>query len=472
MELPELRHAATQIFESALRSVDPGEAVRRNVQVHDSELAVVDSRLDLATSSSGIYAIAIGKAALPMAIAVEDVLGKHLREGLLIGPAIRHPDLELRSSVQRKLSTSWRWCEGGHPLPNKASLLAAEESFGLLERANAQQAPVIFLISGGGSAMIEWPRNKEITLNDLRMANRLLVSCGATIAEINAVRRAYSAVKGGGLVQRASRCDQVTLIISDTNPGDEAAVASGPTIPSHADVPSARDVVARYPMLADLPASILATIPAKSPSVTTQSEPAGEQASQETKLREHYVLLSNRTALEAAAEAARQQGFKTEIAHDVVEQRVGEGCQLLLARLDKLRRTASNHETVCLISGGEFGCPVKGNGIGGRNAESVLRCAIEIEAANLPQDEQHREPHTLVLSAGTDGIDGNSPAAGAFADETTVARARASDLDAKAFLNNSNAFAFFDKLGDTLITGRTGTNVRDLRILLARGSGN
>ena len=466
MDLPELRHAASEIFDSALRSVDSGEAVRRAVRLKGSRLAILDRSIDLASCSSGIYAVAIGKAALPMAMALEDVLGRHLREGLIAGPVADQPAGPTLAAPQRKYLTAWRWCEGGHPLPNKTSLLAAEESFGLLERANAAQAPLIFLISGGGSAMIEWPRNEQITLADLRAANQLLVSCGAKIAEINAVRRVFSAVKGGGLSQRAPRCDQLTLIISDTNPGDEAAVASGPTIPPPADAPEAAQVVARYPTLANLPASILATILAR----TAQSQPSASRSTQGPSLRKDYVLLSNGTALKAAAETARQRGFHTEIAYDVIEQPVAEGCQLLLSRLQKLRRSAPNHEAVCLISGGEFACPVRGDGRGGRNAETVLRCAIEIDRTSA--DSAAKQEHVVVLSAGTDGIDGNSPAAGAVAEGTTIARAGTLGLNAKTFLKTSNAFEFFDKLGDALVTGPTGTNVRDVRILLASGRGN
>src|ERR1700687_822722 len=260
MDLPELRRAAFEIFDSALRSVDPGEAVCRALRLEGSLLSVEDNSFDLASGFSGVYALAIGKAALPMAVALEDVVGEHLREGLIAGPVANHPDRRTLAFPQRKFSTAWRWCEGGHPLPNKISLLAAEESFALLERANAEQAPLIFLISGGGSAMIEWPHNDQITLADLRVANRLLVSCGAKIAEINTIRRADSAVKGGGLAELAPRCDQVTLIISDTNPGDEAAVASGPSLYPPADAPKAAEVVARYPGLARLPAPILEAV--------------------------------------------------------------------------------------------------------------------------------------------------------------------------------------------------------------------
>jgi len=183
-------------------------------------------------------------------------------------------------------------------------------------------------------------------------------------------------------------------------------------------------------------------------------------------LQKHYVLLENRTALAAAAALARSYGFCTEIADDLVEAKIEEGCSQLLSRLAALRAAATRNENaVCLISGGEFLCPVKGTGVGGRNAETVLRCAIEI-------DQQSRQPgeveRVVVLSAGTDGIDGNSPAAGAIADRQTLQRARSLGLEARKFLESSDAFSFFDKLGETIITGATGTNVRDLRILLAR----
>lgn len=316
---------------------------------------------------------------------------------------------------------------GGHPLPNEASLLAAQSTFALLDRANEKRDVVIFLVSGGGSAMIEWPVSEEISLDDLRRANEVLVACGARIDEINAVRRSFSAVKGGGLARRAPNARIVTLIVSDTNPGDEASVASGPTLA--ADGPDPLDVIARYHL--DLPISILKSVRSVSPI----SAP-------------YQVLLDNSTALTAAHQKALELGFTPTIAHDIREQPIQEGVDLLLAR---------GTDTDCLISGGEFSCPVRGDGRGGRNLETTLRCALALERG-------------VFLSAGTDGIDGNTPAAGAIADETTLTRARNLGLDPNDFLARSDSYSFFEKLEDLIITGPTGTNVRDVRILLKSGS--
>ena len=378
----ELRRCARQMFDAALSAVDPRVAVRRAIVRDGPMVEVCGARFD--ASSTSIYSIAIGKAAAEMVHGVEDALGDKLTRGVISAPA---------SSAS--LSQRWEFFAGGHPLPNEASLAAAQAAFALLDRANDEQAIVIFLVSGGGSAMMEWPIDPAISLDDLRRANEVLIGCGASISEINEVRRAFSAVKAGKLAQRAPQARKVTLIVSDTNSGDEANVASGPTLP-------------------DSP---------------------------------YCVLLDNSTALDAAHQKALELGFTSTVAHDICEQPIEDGCELLLARL--------NENTDCLISGGEFSCPVRGDGIGGRNLETVLRCAMHLQ-----------EREVVVLSAGTDGVDGNSPAAGAIADQTTLARARSLGLDPVEFLARSDSYTFFEQLGDLIVTGLTGTNVRDLRILL------
>jgi hydroxypyruvate reductase len=313
---------------------------------------------------------------------------------------------------------------------------------------------VVFLVSGGGSAMFELPVDERITLNDLREANRQLVQCGATIAEINSVRRAFSAVKGGKLSDCASQADQITLIVSDTNPGDEAAVASGPTLRPAESAPKATDVVRRIGLDRSLPKSILNAIEAGMDAPQTEMDG----------LRMHQVLLDNRTAVEAAARQAEELGFVVEIANDINEQEIGMGCELLDSRAHALWEKSAKAKTVCLISGGEFSCPVRGEGVGGRNSETVLGCAIRL--SEVTEDQQHPASRWIVLSAGTDGIDGNSPAAGAVADETTIARGLSAGLDASDFLARSDSFSYFQRLGDVLVTGPTGTNVRDIRIII------
>ena len=456
-DLFDLHQAAREIFSEALGSVDAGRAVRRAVRLEASDLKIVDTTFNLKDDSVGIYAVAIGKAAWPAAFALTEILGERLTAGVITAPLIENLRTDVVAEQQTRVNPSlydrWHVFKGGHPLPNRQSLDAARAAFDLLRRADDERALVIFLISGGGSAMIEWPRDEQTTLEELRKMNEVLVSCGAGIAEINAVRRAVSAVKGGGLSARVPHCDQVSLIVSDTGAGQEAAVASGPTFDSIGNAPDAQAVISRYKLEESLPASILRAI--------KQSAPGRVLSSHDTR-RKHYVLLDNMSALEAAAEAARSRRFTVEIARDMVEQPIADGCSQLLSRLFDLRRRTEGN-IVCLISGGEFACPVRGRGIGGRNVESALRWAIELNRLG----NQSSPVHTVTLSAGTDGIDGNSPAAGAIADETTVERARSIHLDASHFLAASNAYSFFRALDDLILSGETGTNVRDLRVMLA-----
>ncbi|HEY0080458.1 MAG TPA: DUF4147 domain-containing protein [Pyrinomonadaceae bacterium] len=477
-KLEQLRRAARDIFQSALAQMDAGEAVRRAVRLEGDRLSIFETNFDLRARPAEVYCVALGKAAGAMASALEEILGDRLAGGVVSAPRLS----------SRALTKRWRVFEGGHPEPNEASLSAARAAFDLLRRADEARGLVLFLVSGGGSAMLEWPRDEKTTLAELREANRALVTCGASISEINSVRRAVSAVKGGGLAAHAPRAAQVTLIISDTNSGQEANVASGPTLPPPADAPDASTVVARYNLDARLPPSVLRAIklqdahdstttqtpalppihpsPSKNdaPSVA-QDAPDSTTGQQNNPMRQHYTLLDNERAIERAADAARERGFEVEVASDLIEQEVSEGSAVLVSRLVELhRRRASKNRAVCLISGGEFACLVRGRGVGGRNTETVLRCAIEMDERRAQTEDE--ASIMVALSAGTDGIDGNSPAAGALADHTTIPRALNSNLDPHRFLRESDAYTFFQALGDTIITGPTGTNVRDLRILI------
>jgi len=446
--LTQLRIAAREIFEEALRGVDAEEAVRRAVQLEGSRLNFCGAATVEIGKSRNIYSIAIGKAAPAMASALDAIIGNRIAAGVLAGNTSGYRPAAGGERIS--LPSRWQMFRGGHPEPNEQSLAAAKACFELLERANAERALVIFLISGGGSAMLEWPIDEGITLADLRTANKTLVNCGASITEINAVRRAFSAVKGGHLAERAQNCDQITLIVSDVPPGEERNVASGPTLAPPGNAPDAGNVIERYSLRSQLPEAILRAIEAES--TTSEDEP--------TSLRKHFVLLDNESALEAAAEAARRRGFITEIVNDVSDQPIEEGCAQLLSRLEVLHAKVSTQDTACLISGGEFACPLQGDGLGGRNLETALRLA---HARNLmsPGPENF-----AALCAGTDGLDGNSPAAGAIVDNTTIDRAQAIGLDAADFIACSDAYSFFIALGDVIATGATGTNVRDIRILL------
>ncbi|HEX8174334.1 MAG TPA: DUF4147 domain-containing protein [Pyrinomonadaceae bacterium] len=490
-DLEGLRRAAREIFFAALEEVDAGRALSERVQLAGTRLKVFDASYNLEASGAQVYSVAIGKAARSMAAALDNILGSRLSAGVVA--ATPEPDTNAAQLLQQlisagqisaeeagagifdeivrraveqrgssitsnstRLSSRWTFFSGGHPLPNQGSLDAARAAIQLLRRADKTGALVLFLISGGGSASFELPVDARITLEDLREANRALVSCGATIAEINSVRRAFSAVKGGRLAAFAPRARHVSLIVSDTNPGEESTVASGPTFAPPENAPRAREVVKRYQLERRLPPSVLSVV------MEASIEDESTAASPDSK---HYLLLDNGSAIEAARREAEARGFVTEVEADIIEQSIGDGCSELLSRLYD-GKARNRGEVFCLISGGEFACPVRGDGEGGRNSETVLRAALDLEKRRRAASTSGTA-HTVMLSAGTDGIDGNSMAAGAIADETTLERARKRGMDAQRFLERSDAYAFFHKLGDAIVTGPTGTNVRDLRIMLA-----
>lgn len=451
-----LRLAAREIFDNALKAVDSYAAVRRAVRLENAELSIRDSTLNLRPDRP-IYSIAMGKAAMPMATALEEVLGKRLVEGIVsTSDRYRTPTRRDNPRINETPSNSrHRFFNGGHPQPNGESIAAGVACFEMLERANDGQALVFFSISGGGSAMTELPVGENITLADLQLANELLINCGASIGEINAVRRAFSAVKGGRLAARARNCDQITLIVSDVPSNEEQNVASGPTFAPISDGPSAQEVVSRYGLRTSLPESIVRIIDA-------DQQPVNLTADDSPLLRRYFVLLDNRSAQEAAAQAARDRNLHVEVDEDIVDQSIEAGSSELVKRLMQIKPESPQRMAAALISGGEFSCPVRGPGAGGRNLETALRLALEWEKRNQRAEQR---PFTA-LCAGTDGIDGNSPAAGAIVDHTTISRARAIGLNAEEFLMRSDSYSFFVALGDAITTGATGTNVRDLRILL------
>ena len=446
-ELTELRAAAREVFGEVLAAADARRAVLDAVEFDGVSLRVGGTRFGQAPR---VFSVALGKAAASMASALDERLGGTLAGGVLSAPPSSLP-----------VSDRWRVYEGGHPLPNAESFEAARAAFEMLRGADDPSALVVFLVSGGGSAMLELPRDARLTLEDLRGANRALVSCGASIAEVNAVRRALSAVKGGGLSACAPRAAQATLVVSDVAAGRAYDVASGPTVEPPRDTPDVKEIVERYRLASSLPAAVLRALEEGGAPHARLAPPGAS--------RTFEVLLDNEGACEAAVIAARARGFAVEYARALSEQPVGEGAAALVSRLGELyaREGAADGRAVCQVSGGEFSCPVRGGGTGGRSAETALRVAFEFEKLGSVRGAQRVPRHLVALCAGTDGVDGNSPAAGALADETTIARARERGLDARKFLDESDAYTLFKHLGDAILTGPTGTNVRDVRILLA-----
>ena len=428
-----MRELARAIFAHALREASVSKAFARHVSCERGILRVCEDLYDLNTYSR-IFVVSIGKAGHTLVEALEAQVGSRF-EGIVA------------SSVEPSAQVhGFRYFKGGHPTPNADSVRAAQA---ILKSLNAQTATslVIFMLSGGGSAIAEMPIDDEISLDDLVATYRALVLSGAPIAEINAIRKHLSAVKGGRLAQAAYPAHQVSLMVSDVPYSTPDALASGPTMPDSTSVADCYTVLEKYKLLDQFPASVRELFQRHALEETPKSDdPAFVRA-------RWWPVLSNKTAVDEAGVAATGEGFAVEVDNSCDDWDYERAADYLLERLRTLRQNVSR---VCLISGGEVTVKVTNGGAGGRNQQFALYCAEKIVGENI-----------TVLSAGTDGIDGNSPAAGAVVDGSTAERAKAAGFDPAAALKNFNAYPLFDALGDAIMTGPTGNNVRDLRVLLA-----
>jgi glycerate 2-kinase len=313
--------------------------------------------------------------------------------------------------------------------------------------AQNEASLVIYLISGGGSATVEKPIDEEISLQDLIDTYGVLVHSGASISEINTIRKHLSAVKGGRLAQTAYPTRQVSILISDVPDNTPDALASGPTMPDPTTVQECHAIVAKHKMLGQFPVSVRELFEHHALEETPKSDDLAFVNAR------WWTILCNAALLEAAGREAMQQGFLVEIDNSCDDWDYAKAADHLIQRLRLLR---SKHERICLLSGGEVTVHVENGGMGGRNQQFALYCASKIRGENI-----------CVLSAGSDGIDGDSIAAGAIADGTTLERAKARGFGLETQLSTFDAYPLFEALGDAIVTGPTGNNLRDLRILLA-----
>jgi hydroxypyruvate reductase len=343
-----------------------------------------------------------------------------------------------------------RYFTAGHPYPNPGSLQGAEAALELVSGLTPDDA-VIFLVSGGGSALFEKPLDSAVTLADLLEFNRVLVTCGLPIEQINTLRKHISAVKGGRLGARAHPAQRLTIFISDVPEHLPSMVASGPTRPDESTVEDCYSIVKKHGLIAKFPAAIRKGFEER----TLEETPKPG----DSRLADSYYfsLLSNRDAVAAAKAAAEGMGFVSEIDKSGWDTDYKQVVSANLATLDALAQAHAG-QLVCVIAGGEVVCPVTGPGLGGRNQAFVLCAATKIAGSRR-----------VILSAGTDGRDGNSPASGAVADGQTLSRAHALHLDPQQHLAASDSYHFFRALGDTLDIGFTDNNVRDLRVWLDFG---
>ena len=433
-----MRTIVREIFHHALGEASISSAFARNVHCERGVLRVCEDLYDL-HSYSRVAVVTIGKAAHSMAEALATNFGEPFPGSSLTG-------IVATSVAASSQLRSFRYFLGGHPTPNSESIHAADAILKMLEGQTAASL-VIFLLSGGGSSIVEKPIDDEISLDDLIATYRALVHCGAPIAEINAIRKHLSAVKGGRMARAAFPAQQVSVLVSDVPDNTPDALASGPTMPDSTSAEDCYRIAEKHRLLEQLPHSTRELFERHALDETPKSD---DQAFYRSRF---WTILSNGIALEQARGAAERAGFAVHEDNSCDDWDYAAAAEHLLNRLRELRK---QFPRVCLLSGGEVTVKVTNAGVGGRNQQFALACALRISGENI-----------TVLSAGTDGIDGNSAAAGAVADGTTLDRAQAQGLDAQSARECFNAYPFFSALGDSVETGPTGNNLRDLRILLA-----
>lgn len=469
----EVLHAeAKEIFFGALKACDIASSLDRRIRFDGDVLRRLkadgfgSSSINL-KSFREVFVVALGKAAGPM---LDALLSRMKRRAGLHG-------IYCSNQLPKTKDRRFEFFKGGHPVPNEDSFAAARATLTLLNSAQ-KDTLIFFLISGGGSAMFELPLNPTITLEETIAFHQVLLGSGAPIIEMNILRKHFSAVKGGRLAMAAPEATKVNLLLPDVPQPSLDALASGPTTPNRSTLAEARVLIDRYALAAKLPESVRKffeqypidelraneDLPSCSPSIkrkglTSESGSTLNLAEDDEAFRNSWfeILLSSQDLVENARAMADRAGYYVVIDNGCDDWDYAIAANYLLDQFHALRK---RHPRVCLISVGEVTVTLSENpGVGGRNQQFVLHCALELD--------RYPGERLSVLSAGSDGIDGNTQAAGAIADVTTIARAHALGYDAQRALAKFDACPFFTALGDLVVTQATGQNLRDLRLLIA-----
>jgi len=431
---------ARAIFRAALQAADPVAAVRRHLRLI-GETLVAGGRQYPLRSFDRVWVVGAGKASAAMASAVEGLLGKRIAGGLVnvkYGHGARLRRIEVN--------------ECGHPLPDEQGVRGATRIAGIVEQAGRRDL-ILCLISGGASALLPLPA-PPITLEEKQAVTQMLLRSGASIHEMNAVRKHLSAIKGGQLARLARPAKVISLLLSDVVGDQLDVIGSGPTAPDPSTFADARSVLEKYGLSKNVPASvrhrIAAGVRGSLPETPKAADPAFRRA-------RNFIVGSNRLAIDAAEAKARQLGYEPVVLSTTM---TGEAREVARVHAAIAREVAASgrpaKRPACLISGGETTVTLRGSGLGGRNQEFVLAAAVDLAGS----------PGMVVLSGGTDGTDGPTDAAGAIADGSTVAAAAAKGLDAQRFLDENDSYHFFEAAGGLLMTGPTRTNVMDVRLVL------
>jgi hydroxypyruvate reductase len=440
MRVTELRTMAGGIFDAAVRAVDPAEAILRHLVLEGTRLTIGPERVDLG-GVGRIVVVGLGKAGAPMAAAVEATLGERITRGVVV---TKYGHVQPTRTI--------RIHEAGHPVPDDAGMAGAQAVLDQVKGLSADDLALV-LISGGGSALTPAPVD-GITLAEKQALTKALLACGADIREMNTLRKHISRIKGGQLARAAAPARVFTLILSDIVGDPLDAIASGPTVPDPTTYADALAILDKYRIRQEIPASIRRHLEAGAAGRIPETPKPDDPLFGRVK---SVMVASNIQALEAASAEAQRLGFQAMILSSFIEGETREIARMHAALALEMR--ASGHPVkppACLITGGETTVTLKGKGKGGRNQEFALAAALDI--AGLAD--------VVVLSAGTDGTDGPTDAAGALADGDTVKRAIAFGLKPRAALDGNDAYPFFQRLGDLVMTGPTRTNVMDVRLIL------
>lgn len=436
----QLREDSRRIFAAGVAAVDPVATLQRTVVRHGDTLVVAGRSYDLRRYAH-IYVVGAGKAGATMGQGLEEALTTRLDAGTV---TVKYGHL----APMTRLALH----EAGHPIPDTAGVQGAEAIVRLVQQAGEDDL-VFCLLSGGGSALLPAP-TPGITLEEKQQLTSLLLECGASIDEINAIRKHISQLKGGQLARLVAPATLITLVLSDVVGDRLDAIASGPTVPDPSTFQDCLDIVARYDLFERLPASIRTRLQRGQAGLEPET-PKGDDAA--FTRCQTVIIGSNRIALQAARAAAAALGYRTLLLSSFVQGEAREIARFYAAIAQEIRHHGEPLAApACVLAGGETTVTLRGAGKGGRNQELALAAALALVGVE----------RVVVLSGGTDGTDGPTEAAGAIADGQTVARAHALGLEAETYLRHCDSYHFFAALDDLLITGATGTNVMDMHLVL------
>jgi glycerate-2-kinase len=435
---------AQKIYSAALKAVSPEKLMKEKVLLKKEKLVLPGKSFDL-EQFENIYMVAFGKSASPMAKNMLQILGQRIKGGVFIGQKGHRDDLSPLLSMK-----------ASHPLPDSNSVRAAKKIVSLVEKMEKNDL-LIVLISGGGSSHVCLPP-AEVKLSEKRIVIENLLRAGADIKELNAVRKHISLIKGGRLSEAAFPASVISLIISDVIGNDLEAIASGPTYWDSSTYQDSVEILRKYRLWESTHESIKSVLRKGTQKEERESVKKGDPVLRKT---HNFILGDNRDALKAAAERADRMGFNTSILSSSEQGEARETAhEYFLILLDSQKKAGQDLRPKCLISGGELTVTVKGKGKGGRNQEFVLAFIKEAWQKRI------RQNGWIILSLGTDGIDGPTDAAGAWGSVKTIQRLESLSVDPEKYLEWNDSYHFFKQVGGFIKTGPTQTNVMDLRILI------